>query len=149
MAEHRQTLVETRLSHEKSKDHKSTIEKLKAAQKRIEQLKKEVEAKAHGKRAYAATPKPPSGKCTDWIKAAGVKDVVNAHALIMRESGCNPNATNPSSGACGLGQQLPCGKWPHAWNDPIGGIKDMQAYVFARYGSWAAANSFQQSRGWY
>lgn len=73
----------------------------------------------------------------------------SAYTLIMKESGCNPNAVNPYSGACGIGQQLPCGKWPHAWNDPIGGIIDMQNYVFERYGSWASALTFHYSHNYY
>lgn len=81
--------------------------------------------------------------------AAGITDIPNATYLIMKESGCNPNAVNASSGACGIGQQLPCGKWPHQWNDPVGGMIDMQNYVFSRYGSWAAAAGHSQATGWY
>lgn len=153
MAESKQSLIQARITHLKYKSLKTTTTGLKARlseqKKEIQRLEDQLQAKQIGKPVHAATPKAPSGSCVDWIKAAGVKDVANAHALIMRESGCNPNARNASSGACGLGQQLPCGKWPHAWNDPIGGIKDMQAYVFGRYGSWAAANSFQLANGWY
>lgn len=101
------------------------------------------------KTTYVAAAAPVSGSCQDWMNAAGITDQVNAHILIMRESGCNPNAVNPSSGACGIGQQLPCGKWPHPWNDPIGGMIDMQNYVFARYGTWADAVAFSTANGWY
>ena len=89
----------------------------------------------------------PSGSCRDWIIQAGVTDVESAYALIMRESGCNPNATNPSSGACGIPQALPCSKLPA--DDPVGQIKWMQEYCIGRYGSWAAANLFQLANGWY
>lgn len=92
---------------------------------------------------------PVSGSCRDWMKQAGITDMETAYKLIMKESGCNPNAVNPSSGACGIGQQLPCGKWSHAWNDPVGGMIDMQNYVFNRYGSWSAAWSHSQAHGWY
>jgi hypothetical protein len=98
-----------------------------------------------------AAPVQPTGSCHDWIKQAGITDVANAYALIMAESTCNPNAVNPSSGACGIGQQLPCGKWAHQWNDPVGGMIDMQGYVFATYGSWANAYATFLSRSphWY
>jgi hypothetical protein len=89
------------------------------------------------------------GTCGSWIAAAGITDPVDALAVINIESGCNPNARNASSGACGIGQQLPCGKWPHAWNDPVGGLIDMQAYVFGTYGSWANALAHERSHGWY
>lgn len=91
----------------------------------------------------------PTGDCHTWMQQAGITNPGVAYTLIMRESGCNPNAVNPSSGACGIGQQRPCGKWPHTWNDPVGGMIDMQNYVFGRYGSWEAALSWWDSHHWY
>lgn len=90
-----------------------------------------------------------SGTCAEWMNEAGVTDQADAIQVIDIESGCNPNAVNPSSGACGLGQQLPCGKWPHTWNDPVGGMIDMQNYVYASYGSWVNALSHERGYGWY
>lgn len=90
-----------------------------------------------------------NGSCRDWIRSAGITDIESAYILIMKESTCNPNAVNPSSGACGLGQQLPCGKWAHQWNDPVGALKDMNGYVIARYGSWAGALNFHIANSWY
>jgi len=103
---------------------------------------------------YVATPaqvapKRVSGSCSSLMAQAGITDTANAYKLIMRESGCNPNAVNPSSGACGMGQQLPCGKWVHTWNDPIGGLIDMQNYVMSRYGSWRNALAWHYSHNWY
>ena len=99
----------------------------------------------------AAPPPAPviTGNCQDWMKKAGITDISTAHILIMKESGCRPDAVNPSSGACGIGQQLPCGKWPHQWNDPVGAMIDMQNYVFARYGSWVNALNFHYANNWY
>ena len=77
------------------------------------------------------------------MDAAGITEL-SAYKLIQAESGCNPNAVNRKSGACGIGQQLPCGKWSHIWNDPIGGMLDMKAYVTVRYGSWDNAWAFWQ-----
>lgn len=91
----------------------------------------------------------PSGSCRDWIRSAGIKDIDTAYILIMKESTCNPNAVNPSSGACGLGQQLPCGKWAHTWNEPVGALKDMNGYVMGRYGSWQNALNFHLANNWY
>ena len=89
------------------------------------------------------------GTCHDWMRQAGITDMENAYILIMRESSCNPNAVNSSSGACGIGQQLPCGKWEHTWNEPVGAMIDMQKYVMQRYGSWANAVRFHDSHNWY
>lgn len=94
-------------------------------------------------------PLQPTGTCADWMNAAGIVDQASAYTLIMRESGCNPNAVNPSSGSCGLGQQLPCGKWAHQWNEPVGALIDMEDYVFDRYGSWQAALQHSYSKNWY
>lgn len=90
-----------------------------------------------------------SGNCESWMAAAGITDRASAYALIMRESGCNPNSVNTSSGSCGIGQQLPCGKWPHQWNDPVGAMIDMQNYVFSTYGSWANALGHSYRMNWY
>lgn len=92
-----------------------------------------------------------SGSHTDWMTQAGI-DPANfplVDYIVTRESGWNPNAVNRSSGACGIGQQLPCGKWAGAWNDPIAGLVAMQGYVNARYGGWAGAYAYWQSHGNY
>lgn len=94
-------------------------------------------------------PVQPAGDCASWMAQAGITDTASAYKLIMRESGCNPHARNPNGGACGIGQQLPCGKWPHAWNDPVGGMIDMQNYVISSYGSWANALAHSYSHNWY
>ena len=92
-----------------------------------------------------------SGSKHDWLLASGISQDVwpLVDYLVSRESGWNPNAVNKSSGACGLGQQLPCGKWPHQWNDPIGGLIDMNSYVVGRYGSWQNAVNHSKNVGWY
>jgi preprotein translocase subunit SecF len=90
-----------------------------------------------------------SGTCADWLAQAGVPATATVLELIRRESGCNPNAVNPSSGACGIGQQLPCGKWAGAWNDPVAGIIGMNSYVMGRYGSWENALAWHDSHNWY
>lgn len=89
----------------------------------------------------------PNGSCMDWIRQAGVTDVQSAYTLIMRESGCNPNAMNASSGACGIPQALPCSKL--GTSDPVEQIKWMQNYCISRYGSWSGALAHSNSVGWY
>jgi hypothetical protein len=88
-----------------------------------------------------------SGSCLDWMTQAGVMDTSNAYTLILRESGCNPNAVNRSSGACGIPQALPCSKL--GTNDPVEQIRWMQQYVIRRYGSWANAVAFHNANNWY
>lgn len=90
-----------------------------------------------------------SGNCSTWLASAGVSDIQNAQWLIAKESGCNPNAVNSSSGACGVGQELPCGKSGCSLGDGACQVRWMNSYVLGRYGSWAAAVVFHQSHNWY
>lgn len=85
----------------------------------------------------------------DWIRTAKVDDVGSAIQLINRESGCNPYAVNPSSGACGIAQELPCGKSGCQLGESVCQIAWMQSYVKARYGSWANAVAFHDRNNWY
>lgn len=78
------------------------------------------------------------------MRAAGIaeSDWLYVEYIMGKESGGRPSAVNKSSGACGLFQQLPCGKWAHTWNDPVGAMIDASSYAKARYGSWAGAYQF-------
>lgn len=117
-------------------------------QRQIEEIKQQVEAKKQNPIAQAVIPQAQaSGSCGDWMNQAGIVDHQNASILIMRESGCNPNAVNRSSGACGIPQALPCSKL--GTKDPVEQLKWMQNYVFSRYGSWANAVAHSNQRGWY
>lgn len=73
--------------------------------------------------------------------------------LVQRESGWNPRATNPSSGAYGLPQSLPGSKMASAGSDwrtnPVTQIAWMRQYVKQRYGSFSNAWSHSQTHGWY
>lgn len=91
----------------------------------------------------------PKGTCAEWIAAAGISDVANANELIRRESGCNPYAVNPSSGACGVAQELPCGKSGCTIGDGVCQVSWMDKYVSSRYGSWASAIAWHNSHNWY
>lgn len=98
---------------------------------------------------YVPGAKVDSGDCRAWIREAGITEVETAYTLIMKESGCRPDAVNPSSGACSLAQALPCSKIPGNWRDPINALKWMDNYCKQRYGSWGAALSFHYSHNWY
>jgi hypothetical protein len=83
----------------------------------------------------------PSGQfgCFDWI--------------VTRESGWSVTATNPSSGAYGLGQALPGDKMASEGSDwrtnPVTQIKWTLNYMDSRYGSPCSAQSFWESHNWY
>lgn len=98
-------------------------------------------------RSYQST----GGSKEQWMAAAGIPQNQWQYVdyIVSRESSWNPNAVNRSSGACGLGQQLPCGKWAGAWNDPVAALKAQYGYVNARYGGYGGAHSFWLANHWY
>jgi hypothetical protein len=73
--------------------------------------------------------------------------------IITRESSWNVHATNPSSGAYGLGQALPGYKMASMgadWrNSALIQIKWALSYMTGRYGSPCAAWAFWQAHNWY
>ncbi|MCA9583415.1 MAG: transglycosylase SLT domain-containing protein, partial [Myxococcales bacterium] len=73
--------------------------------------------------------------------------------LWTRESGWNHLAVNPSSGACGIPQALPCSKMASHGGDyrtnPSTQIRWGLDYIGGRYGSPCGAWSFWQSHNWY
>ncbi|HET7016451.1 MAG TPA: lytic transglycosylase domain-containing protein [Streptosporangiaceae bacterium] len=73
--------------------------------------------------------------------------------LWVRESGWNPAATNPYSGAYGIPQALPGAKMASAGADwetnPATQIRWGLGYIKATYGSPCAAWSHETSYGWY
>ena len=94
-----------------------------------------------------APPAPPmytgGGSPAEWMAAAGIPESEWGYvdAIVSRESGWNPNATNSSSGACGLVQANPCEKLPNAY-DPVVNLTWANGYANGRYGSWAGAYAF-------
>lgn len=101
-----------------------------------------------------APEQPTINKCEQWLVEAGVTDLINARELIRREnSGCEPQLYNyGGSGACGVAQELPCGKSgcgvpPNA--DGACQIKWQKSYVENRYGSYANAIKWHDQNNWY
>ncbi len=90
------------------------------------------------------------GSPAEWMAAAGIPESEWGYvdAIVSRESGWNPNATNSSSGACGLVQANPCEKLPNAY-DPVVNLTWANGYANGRYGSWAGAYAFWQENHWW
>ncbi|KAM9863879.1 transglycosylase SLT domain-containing protein [Leucobacter sp. BZR 635] len=91
------------------------------------------------------------GSLADWMTAAGIAESDWAYVdfIAQRESSGNPNAINPSSGACGLIQALPCSKVPGNGLDPIDNLTWANGYATDRYGSWAGAYAFWTANNWW
>jgi len=69
--------------------------------------------------------------------------------IYAHESGNNPSAINPGSGACGLGQALPCGKMGCALGNYACQDAFFTQYMLERYGSWYNAYCFWIANNWW
>jgi len=89
-----------------------------------------------------------TGNKETWLRASGIPENLwwAVDSIVSGESGWRPDAYNTSSGACGLGQQLPCGKWGGDWKDPVHALKSMNTYVQG-YGGWIKAVQFRNCTG--
>jgi hypothetical protein len=108
-------------------------------------------AKSGGGAALAPLYYTGGGSPAEWMAAAGIPESEWGYVdyVVTRESGWNPNATNRSSGACGLVQALPCSKVPGNGYDPVDNLRWANGYAVGRYGSWAGAYAFWVSHHWW
>lgn len=141
--------AELQKKFESATEKAKRLEKENADLKAKKQARLEAERKAAQRQVIATA--SVTGTKADWLAASGIPQSQWGYVdqIVSRESGWNPNAVNPSSGACGLGQQLPCGKWAGAWNDPVAALRAMNGYVVGRYGSWQGAVAFWNANHWY
>jgi hypothetical protein len=88
---------------------------------------------------------------SDLMAAAGIpsSDWPSAERIVMIESSWNGSAVEPNTGACGLVQELPCGKSGCTPTDNVCELRWGNAYVVSRYGSWYNALQFHLVHGWY
>lgn len=100
-----------------------------------------------------ATPVVPQGSARSQAQAIFGSQFSCIDSIISHESGWSVTATNPSSGAYGLGQALPGSKmapygsdWRYSANTQLRWLK---SYVDGRYGGACGAWSFWQSHNWY
>ncbi|MBL3698246.1 transglycosylase SLT domain-containing protein [Leucobacter luti] len=132
-----------------------------------EEVRKKQEAEAAAKAAEAAKAAaaagqpsvdagaPPKysggGSPAEWMAAAGIAEADWGYVdfIASKESTWNPNATNASSGACGLIQALPCSKVPGNGYDPVDNLTWANGYAVGRYGSWAQAYAFWTANHWW
>lgn len=88
------------------------------------------------------------------VRVASVTTVPKTEAeaklfIYLKESGNRTNAINKSSGACGLGQALPCSKLDCSLDDYDCQDKWFTNYAIRRYGSWVGAYQFWLSHHWW
>lgn len=119
---------------------------LNTKQQEIEALKQQVVAKQAREAAQLAAATTPKVPFTPVAQASGG----DAKSFIYnKESGNNPNSINRSSGACGLGQALPCSKMGCALGDYACQDAFFTRYMQQRYGSWENAKAFWLAHHWW
>lgn len=146
-----QDLVVTEWSVELSEDERQRIEDEKVAKEKAEAA---AEAAAEATEAPSMTVPlkyTGGGAPAEWMSAAGIaeSDWAFVDYIANKESGWNPNATNASSGACGLIQAYPCSKVPGNGYDPVDNLRWASGYAAGRYGSWAGAYDFWIANNWW
>lgn len=77
------------------------------------------------------------------------KNWEDAADLQSYENGFNPMAINPTSGACGLTQALPCSKLTCELGDVACDLNWQYKYIAGRYGTVTKALEFHRINGWY
>lgn len=99
----------------------------------------------------APTPQPEPPKPVAKPKSYPMPEYQAKAFIYQKESGNNPAAVNKSSGACGLGQSLPCSKMasicPNWRTDYECQDRWFTGYMQSRYGSWSKAVSFWKCTG--
>ncbi|MBO1806099.1 hypothetical protein J4H91_12365 [Leucobacter ruminantium] len=129
--------------------------------KRLEAEKAAAEAEAAKKDQSSSASAPArytgGGAPAEWMAAAGIpeSDWFYVDQIVSRESGWNPNATNATSGACGLAQALPCSKVPGGNGyDPVANLIWANQYAHTcvsgrMYCGWKGAFDFWQANDWW
>jgi len=96
----------------------------------------------------AEAPQPASQAVTAPIIAASTEAEDKAF-IYFKESTNRTDAINSESGACGLGQALPCSKLPCSLSDYECQDTWFTTYAYERYGSWAQAKAFWLQHSWW
>lgn len=120
----------------------------------VKEIKKWIDSNEDEGYSNSTSPKP-TGSHKHWMEQAGIPKswYEDLNWIINHESGWRVNATNPSSGAYGLGQALPGNKMASAGKDwktnAITQLKWVKSYIKGRYGNAANAKRFWQAHNWY
>jgi hypothetical protein len=85
------------------------------------------------------------------MASAGIATVDYGYVewTINMESSWNPYAREPTTGACNLGQENPCGKSGCTLIDSVCELRWVNGYVLGRYGSWANEVTYHKLHGYY
>lgn len=126
----------------KKEDAKKAKE-LEELNKKLQETEKQLQAKKDAQAtAYAAA--TPHTAVVYQLPEDEAKAFIYSH-----ESGNNPGSINSGSGACGLGQALPCSKLPCSLSDYACQDAWFTNYMKERYGTWNNARAFWIANNWW
>lgn len=138
--------------HNRTKDEQK-IKQLESEKQQLDKQKQELEAqlqaKLDKKRQDAERSSQLAASFTGTATAAAASGNWYKDFIYQHESGNNPGAINASSGACGLGQALPCSKMGCSLSDYACQDAWFTNYAMQRYGSWEAAYYFWVAHRWW
>lgn len=85
------------------------------------------------------------------MQQAGIAqpDWPSAERIVTIESHWDSKAVEPRTGACGIVQELPCGKSGCEPSNDLCELRWANTYVALRYGGWSPALAFHLKYGWY
>lgn len=131
--------------------NKEQVKKLQEEKKQLEQEKADLEQQVSAKREAQRLAAQRLQNAASLSAPAYAASDPNSDKMFIyqKESGNNPGAINPSSGACGLGQALPCSKMPCSLSDYACQDNFFTGYMKARYGTWANAKAFWLANHWW
>lgn len=101
----------------------------------------------NGQCSAAAQPAPVTAAAP--TQAAPVSSNEAKAFIYQHESGNRTDAINAGSGACGLGQALPCSKLPCSLQDYACQDAWFTQYMVSRYGTWENARAFWLANRWW
>jgi len=138
------------LEHKTKEQQKLEVENLKKEIETIKQSKAAEKARIAAENAQKAAQASLAQRVVQTAVPTAQAATGDAKAFIYaKESGNNPGAINASSGACGLGQALPCSKMPCSLSDYACQDNFFTGYMLHRYGSWENARAFWLAHRWW
>jgi hypothetical protein len=143
--------AQTKSQHDAEVENlKKQIQEQDSKYKQLEQSKAAEKARIAAENAQKAAQASLAQRVVQTAVPTAQAATGDAKAFIYaKESGNNPGAINASSGACGLGQALPCSKMPCSLSDYACQDNFFTGYMLHRYGSWENARAFWLAHRWW
>lgn len=138
---------------QKNQTDDATMQKLQQEKDELDRRNKELEQLSAAKAAEKARIAAAASKAVNAVTGSGTAYAASSDSdkafIYQHESGNRTDAINPGSGACGLGQALPCSKMGCSLSDYACQDAWFTNYAMQRYGSWANARAFWEAHRWW